>query len=218
MDPLKTVAVVAKAGSSWKLVFPELLAAFGTVFTLDVHDRACRKSRVLDKRGRKRGWKTTLWTCDFAHARSQTDTHPHILYTFMFDLYIYSSCACACVSVAAATVRPCVKASSLVQCPPLFKRPGARARYSAVVHPHTPTATHTRKYTLTHAVRPTGWERVLDACASGTLHLHRAESNPDQRKATHHTTATSNHRHLRRVSCRSFRVSQTSWQTSVYTT
>lgn len=67
MVPLKTAVARGKTASSWKLVFPELLAAFGTVFTLDVHDRACRKRRARDKRGRKRGWKTALWACDSAY-------------------------------------------------------------------------------------------------------------------------------------------------------
>lgn len=104
MDPLKTVAAVAKASSSWKLVFPELLAAFGTVFTLDVHDRACRKSRALDKRGRKRGWKTTLWARDFAHARSQ-QTHIPIFYIHSCSISTYI--AHAPVRVSRLQQQPC---------------------------------------------------------------------------------------------------------------
>lgn len=84
MDPLKAAVAVGKTGNGWKLVFPELLAAFGTVFTLDVHDRACRKSHARDKRGRKRGWKTlSLWAWF-----SRFDTHIHLVSLFIYMLHI----------------------------------------------------------------------------------------------------------------------------------
>lgn len=97
-NPLKAAVAVGKTGSGWKLVFPELLAAFGTVFTLDVHDRACRKSHARDKRGRKRGWKTpSLWAWF-----SRFSIYIHLVSLFIcvstYNKYIYiymQSCVCS---------------------------------------------------------------------------------------------------------------------------
>lgn len=156
MDPLKAAVAVGKTGSGWKLVFPELLAAFGTVFTLDVHDRACRKSHARDKRGRKRGWKTlSLWAWF-----SRFDTHIHLvslfIYVSTYNKYIHIRiqiyiciyiCSRACARCSSSSS---VKAISLVQCPPLFELVSARARYSGVlhlhkcIHPHMCTITHGR--------------------------------------------------------------------------
>lgn len=152
MDPLKAAVAVGKTGNGWKLVFPELLAAFGTVFTLDVHDRACRKSHARDKRGRKRGWKTlSLWAWF-----SRFDTHIHLVSLFIYMLhiiniyiyvykciYIYIYAVVRVLDAAAA-----VKAISLVQSPPLFELVGARARYPGVLHPHKCIHPHT--CTITH--------------------------------------------------------------------
>lgn len=81
------------------------------------------------------------------------------------------------------------QADSLVHCPPLFSRLGARVRYSAVVHPHTPTV-HPHTCAFTHVTRASEREReelgqlayAADAHVC-TLHLHAADSTLGQRKA-----------------------------------
>lgn len=116
------------------------------------------RARQTGQRERE-GWKTRGWACDFVRVRRIRISYTCVVYVCRIRVS-YTCIVYVCLCARSAATRWCAR-PTLIQCPPLFNRLGARVRYSAFVHSRIQPWASTR----VHAYARRGQVSARSPCA-----------------------------------------------------